>query len=76
MGDEVIDSMMQKCRSENGLSVWTCTVCSKETTRKHDLKRHVEATHVMHPGVACEVCGHMCKTRDSLRHHFSAVHKY
>jgi len=56
---------------------WHCTVCGKASTLKTDVRRHVEAMHIEdHPGLSCEICGVVVKSRHALMRHKSAKHKY
>jgi len=71
----MISDMMMKCADACGRVVWQCLVCQKESHLKADISRHVEALHVQHPGVACEICGKTLKTRDGLRCHMAKFHK-
>jgi len=54
---------------------WKCVDCHKEYKEKADLSRHVEATHIDHPGCECVICGKIFKTRDSLRNHIYRGHR-
>ena len=57
-----------------GISVWQCAVCGKQSTGKGDIKRHVEASHLEHPGITCNICGKVSKTRNALRNHIYMAH--
>jgi len=58
-----------------GARQWACLACFKVSALKTDIARHVEATHIHHPGFHCQVCGKTCKTRDALRCHMNKYHK-
>ena len=48
-----------------GVSVWGLF--------SQNISVHIEANHVSHPSVVCNICQKSCSTRDALRKH---VHKY
>ena len=73
--DEVIATKMTQITDDNGRRLWRCIDCYRESQNKKDIARHIEATHIAHPGFECEFCSVLCKTRDSLRHHIKAYHK-
>ena len=56
-----------------GGGVWQCAECGKQGN-KGDLKRHIEAKHMLNTKIECQVCGKCAKTRDSLRKHMKAEH--
>jgi len=49
---------------------WQCIECGR-TGKKGDMKRHVEARHLLNTQVACKYCGKLCKTTNSLQHHIA-----
>ena len=51
-----------------------CTDCDYISKFRHNLPKHIEARHVMHPGLQCASCMKVCPTRESLRRHV-AKHK-
>ena len=51
-----------------------CKVCGKEGVQS-DVERHIEAKHITGVTHACDVCETICKTRNSLRNHKSAMHR-
>ena len=51
-----------------------CTDCDYTSKFRHNLPKHIEARHVMHPGLQCASCMKVCPTRESLRRHV-ARHK-
>ena len=68
--DVLISTKMMKI-----LGGWQCVDCSKEYKQKGDLSRHVESSHIDHPGCVCSLCGKILKTRDSLRNHYYQSHR-
>jgi len=60
---------------EEGRKIWRCLECHKESHLKTDISRHVEASHISHPGFDCQFCFKNCKTRDALRCHVNKYHK-
>jgi len=72
--DLLIAAKMMKV-SEEGRSVWRCVECGKVYKLKGDASRHVEAYHIDHPGLSCNVCYKILKNRESLRSHMTHVHK-
>ena len=64
---KVVDGL---CRS-----VWRCLDCGKDFKLKGDMSRHVEAFHITHPGLQCDLCEKVLKTRESMRSHMNNVHK-
>lgn len=73
--DGLIAEHMVKVQDDLGRAVWRCIDCSKEFKLKGDMSRHVEAFHVNHPGLSCDMCDKVLKTRESLRSHINHVHK-
>jgi len=57
----------------NGGGVWQCAVCNKQGN-KGDIKRHIEAKHMLNTEINCQICGKSTKTRDSLRKHMKNHH--
>ena len=57
----------------NGGGVWQCAACSKQGN-KGDIKRHIEAKHMLNTEINCQICGKSTKTRDSLRKHMKNHH--
>jgi len=77
-GFEKLDAMIAAKMSkfvEGGRSSWRCMDCGKDYKSKADASRHVEAHHVNHPGLACNICLKILKNRESLRSHMTNVHK-
>ena len=52
-----------------GESGWECVVCGQRSVIRNDIKRHVEAKHLIFPGFSCSLCQRVYKTRNSLRMH-------
>ena len=73
--DALIAPHMTRVVDVSGRSVWRCLDCGKEFKLKGDMSRHVEAFHITHPGLQCEVCEKVLKTRESMRSHMNNVHK-
>ena len=67
--DDLIATKMVQVPDGNGKRLWKCLDCSRERYSKTEISRHVEATHIQHPGYQCQHCDVISKTRDSLRHH-------
>jgi len=56
---------------------WYCSLCSHTAKSKTDVSRHVEAVHMTnHPGISCEMCGEVSKTRNAHRQHRAIKHKH
>jgi len=68
--DALIAAKMMKVL-DDGRSVWRCLECGKDYKLKGDASRHVEAYHVDHPGLSCNVCFKTLKNRESLRSHMT-----
>jgi len=51
-----------------------CTDCDYTSKFRHNLPKHIEARHVMIPGLQCQTCMKVCPTRESFRRHV-ARHK-
>ena len=71
---------MTQITDDNGRRQWRCIDCYqygdiRESQYKKDIARHIEATHIDHPGFECQFCTVLSKTRDSLRHHMKAYHR-
>ena len=52
-----------------------CSLCSKQSTTKFNLKKHIENIHF--PGVyqhSCKVCGETLPTANKLNHHMTRNH--
>jgi len=70
--DAQIENMMVRSDSK----IWYCKNCEKCSTFKNDIRRHIEAVHLQnHPGITCDLCGDIVKTRNALTQHKNARHK-
>lgn len=65
--------MMFKTEDEAG-KYWRCSQCGKKSVGKTDITRHIEATHLDHPGFSCDLCGETVRTRNALRQHRTLRH--
>jgi len=55
---------------------WFCKSCGKASLIKQEVSRHIEAYHIEnHPGVKCDICGMISKTRHALIVHTTRKHK-
>lgn len=66
--DFQISAMMRKCQGSGGSS-WECTVCRQSSRYTSDIKRHIEAKHILFPGFSCSRCQKFCKTRKAFSTH-------
>ena len=73
--DVLIATKMLKV-SEGGRTHWQCLDCGKDFKLKGDASRHVEAYHIDHPGISCQICFKILKNREALRSHMRHVHKF
>lgn len=53
---------------------WLCNLCGASFVNKLDVKRHIEAKHVVLPPQFCSICFKAIKTSHSLRMHMKNVH--
>jgi len=53
---------------------WQCTDCGYQS-KKGNVKEHIEARHVSHPGYQCTHCSTVCPTRSALRGHNRRTHQ-
>ena len=58
-----------------GAHRWRCLACGHETTRRHNLVRHVETRHTQNPGVECDICSIICPNKSALSMHVFRKHK-
>ena len=54
---------------------WMCNFCNKSCINLSDVKKHIEAKHVILPPLICEICQKPYKTRESLRKHQIQSHE-
>ena len=75
--DEQIKSMMTKTnvRSANGQGyVATCNICGKEAP-SFNMPSHIEANHITGVSHACDICGKVSRSRQTLRMHKHRYHQ-
>ncbi len=58
-----------------GCHRWRCLACGHETTRRHNLVRHIETRHTQNPGVVCDICSIVCPNKSALSMHVFRKHK-
>jgi len=68
-----LDAEIASMLVSNGGGVWQCGECGKQGN-KGDVKRHIEAKHMLNTKITCPLCGKSTKTRDSLRKHMKSDH--
>ena len=66
-----IAAMMRKLGA-----MWECIVCGKSSKYKSDIRRHIESMHITSPGFNCDFCDKISPTREALRQHKLAYHKW
>ena len=73
--DEQIRSMITKSDiSSNGQGrMATCNACGKQGPLKH-MPQHIEANHITGVTHACDICGNVSRSRNSLQKHNSYTH--
>ncbi|XP_023339246.1 broad-complex core protein isoform X24 [Eurytemora carolleeae] len=64
--DDEISKHMHRDETDKS---WICDVCGKTSMNKFNIFHHIEARHIKHSGVICDVCQRKFKTRNSLRNH-------
>ena len=72
--DNYLDINCIKSPFDHGGSNWICNICKKTSHLKGDIKRHIEAKHVILPVYTCDVCKTTSKTRHALRLHMKKFH--
>jgi len=72
--DSMIAQQMERIIDSNGTRLWQCLVCPKSHVSRQEITRHIESSHIDFPGIACHLCGKVCKTRNALRNHIYSVH--
>ena len=65
----VAEHMVKSTDPSQGKAMWSCIDCGKTSRLKNDMSKHVEAQHIIHPGLMCEFCEKVLKTRDTLKTH-------
>ena len=66
---------MEKLPTEDGRTLWQCTLCSKVHHLKHVISDHVEALHLSDIEFECPYCQKKKKSRSNLRAHISTYHR-
>ena len=77
--DAKIRSMMEHTgksifSSVNNPAVMLCKLCGKDG-QMANIKNHIEANHITGVSHTCDICGKICKTRNSLNVHKSTDHR-
>lgn len=52
----------------------TCCLCRKRFSRSLRLKLHIENVHYRKKRISCDLCTHVCFTKDAIFHHM-LVHR-
>ena len=75
-GDSSLEDQMSSylVNEIGGRKGWQCVECGVRGL-KGDVKRHVEAKHLVNTQVACNICGKVYKNSHSLGSHMYLVHK-
>jgi len=74
--DSLIEEHMTKVKDHSqGKPMWSCNDCGKFSRLKNDISRHVESVHITHPGLVCDLCEKVLKTRDTLKRHLKVAHE-
>ena len=58
-----------------GRPMWSCNDCGKFSRLKNDIAKLVEAVHITQPGLVCDLCEKILKTRDTLKKHMISKHR-
>ena len=66
---------MEKLPTEDGRTLWQCTLCGKHHHLKHVISDHVEALHLSDIEFECPYCQKKKKSRSNLRAHISTYHR-
>jgi len=61
------DLLMEKY----GAKEWRCLQCLYVSSKREDMRTHIEGRHGIFQGIACEICQRQFKNKNSLK-----VHKY
>jgi len=74
--DRLVAEHMTKVKDHSqGKQGWSCNDCGKFSRLKNDIAKHVEAVHITHPGLVCDLCEKVLKTRDTLKQHMKNQHR-
>jgi len=72
----LLDVQIENLMVRSDDKIWQCSQCGKGSVFKNDIARHIEAAHLQnHPGIICDLCGEMVRTRNALRQHKNVKHK-
>jgi len=72
---DLLSSMMIREVDPQGLHRWRCVACGHETSRRHNMARHIETKHLENPGVVCNICSITCPNKSALSMHYFRKHK-
>ena len=67
-----IEAMMTNLGGGSGYQCLECGYHSKYTS---DVKRHIDAKHIISTGYYCPQCPEILKNKHALKNHLSRVHK-
>ena len=70
-----LDSLIAEHMTKVKTGGWSCNDCGKFSKLKNDIAKHVEANHITHPGLVCDMCEKVLKTRDTLKSHMKSKHR-
>ena len=70
-----LDSLIAEHMTKVKTGGWSCNDCGKFSKLKNDIAKHVEANHITHPGLVCDLCEKVLKTRDTLKSHMKSKHR-
>ena len=73
MSHEEFDEFAVKNMQRTPLG-WQCLMCEHSSQEKNNVKRHIEAKHVILPPLLCSVCNRKAKTSHAMRMHMKSVH--
>ena len=72
---KMISSMMEKTSTASGKLLFSCKACGRETNRNTDIRKHIEAKHLVGVSFPCKICGKVLKTRNLVAVHMNRDHK-
>ena len=72
--DEFEDFANANMSKDPETGCWLCGLCGVSFGVKRDLKRHIEAKHVVLPPQYCNLCNKASKTSHSMMMHMKRVH--